>query len=147
MSRRRLLVLLLLAACGGPDVEAIREGDLAGAHDALQLNLAAIHRRDAEMYLAQYLDSPEFTVVEGDSLRRGFLLFAEARRASGDWPDTLIAERPELAWLGPGVVWAGFGYTRVQGGDTVRGVSERLFVKTGGGWKIKVTGNSERCGC
>jgi hypothetical protein len=131
-------------ACGTADLEDVRRRDLEEAGAALATNLAAIHRRDTEAYLAHYLDSPDFVVASADSLRRGFLVFAEARRASDEWPDTLIAEPPTLVWVAPGVVWGAFQFTVVQAGDTGRGVSERLFVKTGAGWKIKVTGSMER---
>lgn len=138
------LCFLPLVACGAPDAEQLRGADLREAQEALQLNIAAIQRHDTEAYLSQYLDSPEFTIVTSDSLVRGFFLFSEWRRASTEWPDTLIARRPTLVWLGPGVVWAGFQYTTVIAGDTLRGVSERLFSKTGDGWKIVVTGTNER---
>jgi hypothetical protein len=72
------------------------------------------------------------------------VFFAEARRASSEWPDTLVAGRPTLVWTAPGVVWAGFPYTSVSGTDTERGWSERLFVKTAGGWKIAITGAMTR---
>lgn len=138
------LVGLAAVACGGPRAEMLKEQDLEGAYEAFRSNIAAIHRRDTEAYLAHYLESPEFVVSSADSLRRGFVLFAEARRASEDWPDTLIAGEPVLLWLGPGVVWGAYEYTVVQDGDTARGWSDRVFVKTGGGWKIAVTGTRQR---
>ncbi len=141
------LCVVAAAGCAERTVEQIRSADLEEAFQALQLNLAAIHRKDTEAYLAQYLDSPELVIAGADSLRRGFMLFAEARRASDDWPDTLIAGRPTLTWLAPGVVWGAFPFTSVQEGDTARGWSERVFLKTGGGWKIAVTGQMERCPC
>jgi hypothetical protein len=122
----------------------LKERDLEGAYEAFRSNIAAIHRRDTEAYLAHYLESPELVVASADSLRRGFVLFAEARRASEDWPDTLIAGQPVLVWLGPGLVWGAYEYTVVQGGDTAWGWSDRVFVKTGGGWKIAVTGTRQR---
>ncbi len=132
------------AACAGSELAAIRESDLDAAYQMLQTNLAAIHQRDAEAYLAHYLNSPELVIVAADSLRRGFLLFSEARRVSDEWPDTIITDEPTLVWLGPGVVWAGFRFVAVLGGDTTRGVSERVFVKTVDGWKIKITGSMEQ---
>lgn len=108
------------------------------------MNIAAIQRHDKEAYLAQYLESPDFVVAAPDSLRRGYMLFAEARRASDQWPDTLIAGTPTVVWISPGVVWGAFAYASVVGRDTVRGLSERLLVKTGRGWKIAVTGAMER---
>ena len=140
-----LLAAVLSSACGAPSTERLREDDLAEAAAALERNIDAFQRHDTEAYLAQYLDSPEFALADADSVRRGYLLFAEWRRAIDVWFDTLIADRPTLAWIGPGVVWAGFRFTAVIGGDTTRGVSERIFVKTARGWKIAVTGTSERC--
>jgi hypothetical protein len=138
------LFSLTAVACGGPRPEMLKERDLEGAYEAFRSNIAAIHRRDTEAYLAHYLESPELVVASADSLRRGFVLFAEARRASEDWPDTLIAGQPVLVWLGPGLVWGAYEYTVVQGGDTAWGWSDRVFVKTGGGWKIAVTGTRQR---
>lgn len=140
-----LCCCLSASSCGGPDLEEIRANDLREAAQALQLNIVAIQRHDTEAYLSQYLDSPELTIVTTDSLVRGYFLFSEWRRASDEWPDTLVAERPQLVWVGPGVVWAAFRYATVIAGDTLRGVSERLFSKTGSGWKILVTGTNERC--
>jgi len=138
------LPLLLLTACTAPRVEGVRSRDLEQAALALEQNLEAIAGHDVEAYLSQYLDSPDLVVASADSLRRGYLVFAEARRASTDWPDTLIVGDPTLVWIAPGVVWAAFEYRGVVGSDTARGWSERLFVKTGNGWKIAVTGMMER---
>ena len=138
------LCTVTVVACGRPNPEMLKEQDLEGAYEAFRSNIAAIHRRDTEAYLTHYLESPELVVASADSLRRGFVMFAEARRASEDWPDTLIAGRPVLMWIGPGVVWGAYEYTVVQDGDTARGWSDRVFVKTGGGWKIAVTGTRQR---
>lgn len=139
--------LMLLAACAGQNVERIRESDLREAMAALEANIAAIQSRDTEFYLSQYLDSPDLAIVDADTLRRGYVFFAEARRASDEWPDTLIAHGRMVTWIAPGVVWAAFPFTAVQDGATVRGMSERLFVKTAGGWKIAVTGSMPQCDC
>jgi len=136
--------VLLLGACVGRETEAVRARDLTEAAEALDLNIDAINRHDVEAYLAQYLESPNLIVASADSLRRGYLLFAEARRASSDWPDTLLIGDPTLVWIAPGVVWGAFEYRGVVGPDTARGMSERLFVKTPAGWKIAVTGMMER---
>lgn len=145
--RVTLLATLAAVACTAPDVESIRRSDLEGAEHAFRSNIAAIHRRDTDGYLGHYLDSPQFTVASADSLSRGFLLFAEARRASEEWPDTLIAGEPTLVWVAPGVVWGAYRYTVVDAGDTTHGWSDRVFLKTGGGWKIVVTGVRARCDC
>jgi hypothetical protein len=148
VNRSTALTLLGLVACvlGCAERAAreIRASDLREASEAIQLNIAAIQRHDVEAYLAQYLDSPDLIVVTPDSLRRGYLFFAEARRASDQWPDTLIAADPTTVWIAPGVVWGAFAYASVVGLDTIRGVSERLVVKTNQGWKIAITGAMER---
>ena len=140
-----VIALSLLAACSQPNVESIRESDLEGALHAFHGNIAAIHQRDAEAYLSHYLDSPELVIAGGDTVRRGFTAFAEARRANTTWPDTLIAGEPTLVWLAPGVVYGVYPYTVVeQGGDTARGWSERVLVKTGGSWKVAGTSRIDR---
>ncbi len=140
-----LLAMLVLVACGSPDIEEIRRRELEEAEQAFRSNIAAIHRRDTEGYLAHYLDSPELVIAGGDSLRRGFLPFAEARRVSGQWPDTLIAGEPVLVWLAPGVVYGAYPYTVVERGDSSSGWSERVLVKTAGAWKVVVTSRIDRC--
>jgi len=139
-----IAVVAAAVGCGGPDVATIRARDLVEVTAALESNLAAIRRRDAEGYLAHYVDSPELVIASSDSLRRGFLFFAEARRADPTWPDALETGPPVMVWLSPGVVWAGFEFTAVIGSDTTWGVSERVFVKTPSGWKISITGSMEQ---
>jgi hypothetical protein len=138
------VLVALLGACADREVRMRRATDLEEATRALEHNLAAIQRHDVETYLDQYLDSPDLIAASADSLRRGYLVFAEARRASDDWPDTLITGDPTAIWIAPGVVWTAFEYAAVVTGDTVRGWSERLFVKTPRGWKIAVTGMMQR---
>lgn len=146
MKRAPILVFPLLhAACVGADLERVRDSDLAGALVALESNITAIRNRDSETYLAHYMNSGDLVVFGADSLRKGYLLFSEARRASDEWPDMVVVGDPHLVWVSPGVVWAGFEYLGVVAGDTSRGFSERLFVKTRDGWKILVTGSAERC--
>ena len=112
--------------------------DLDGARLAFQGNIAAIQHRNAEQYLSYYMVSPALTILS-DSFAQGYDGFAAARRASSDWPDTLIAGDPKLVWLSPGVVYGAYKYTRVERGDTTRGWSERILVKTKDGWKMVVT--------
>jgi hypothetical protein len=138
------VALLAGSSCASPDLERLSARDLSEAAEALEANLGAIRGRNAEAYLAHYLDSPELVVATPEGVRRGFRPFAEARRASGEWPDTLIAGQPAWVWLAPGVVWGAFEYLAVQDGDTALGLSERVFVKTGDGWRIAVTGSMER---
>lgn len=139
-----ILLGISVAACGRPNIEAIRQSDLQGALDAFHGNIEAIHHRDVEAYLGHYLDSPELVVAGADTIQRGFTRFAEARRGNNAWPDTLIAGEPTLVWLAPGAVYGVYPYTVVERGDTSRGWSERVLVKTGGGWKVAVTSRIDR---
>lgn len=144
MRRASLLAIAFVTACMKPNVEAIRQSDLAGAEQAFQGNIAAIHHRDVEAYLGHYMDSPDLMIVSADTVQRGFMPFAEARRGDHAWPDTLIAGQPVLQWLAPGVVYGVYPYTVVERGDTSRGFSERVLVKTAGGWKVAVTSRIDR---
>lgn len=139
-----LVLMCCLTSCVDERVRRLRSTELSQAGDAIALNIAAIQRRDVEAYLAGYLDSPDLIVAGADSLRRGYFLFAEARRVSAEWPDELITGVPTLVWIAPGVVWGAFEFTAVAGPDTARGWSERLVVKTSQGWKIAVTGTMQR---
>lgn len=139
-----ILVAMLGVGCGRPNVEGIRQSDLQGALEAFHGNIAAIHHRDVEAYLSHYLDSPELVIAGADTIQRGFERFAEARRGNNAWPDTLMAGEPTLVWLAPGVVYGVYPYTVVERGDTSRGWSERVLVKTGGGWKVAVTSRIDR---
>ena len=147
LARRRAWVMASMVAllgCAGPDLNAMKAADLAGAMATLESNLAAIHARDAEAYLTHYLNSPDFVVATSRGIREGYVWFAEARRASDQWPDTFIVDRPTFRWIAPGVVWGAFSYRAVEGRDTTTGVSERLFVRIQDGWKIAVTGSMEQ---
>jgi len=119
-------------------VPAMQASDLDGARAAFQGNIAAIQHRNAEQYLSYYVQSPALTILS-DSFAQGYQEFAAARRATTDWPDTLIASEPKLVWVSPGVVYGAYKYTRVQGHDTTRGWSERVLVKSRDGWKMAVT--------
>lgn len=145
--RMPAILAAAVMGCGVANIEALREQELQEAELAFRSNVAAIHRRDAEGYIAHYLDSPALVIAGADSLRRGFLAFAEARRASTEWPDTLIAGNPTVVWVAPGVVYGAYPYTVVQDGDTASGWSERVLVKTGGAWKVAVTSRIDRCRC
>ncbi|MEX0692292.1 MAG: nuclear transport factor 2 family protein [Gemmatimonadales bacterium] len=140
MARTLLAAVVALAACGGPDLESLKADELEGAQAAFLENIAAINARDVERYLAGYVRSDDLVTLSPEGLVQGFTSLDASRRASDMWPDTLVAGRPHLVWLGPGVVWGAYQYVAVQGGESAEGWSERVFVKTAGGWKIAVTG-------
>lgn len=130
---------LLLASCLSPRTDTLKEREISEARVVFEANLAAIHDRNLEAYLATYLDAPDFVYLGPDGVSRGFAPFAAARRAAGDFPDSLVAGEPELTWIAPGVVHVAYPYAAVQGDVTGAGWSERVLVRTRLGWKISVT--------
>jgi hypothetical protein len=120
-------------------VDTLKEREINEARVVFDANLAAIHARDLEAYLATYLDSPDFVYLGPEGVTRGFAPFAAARRAAPGFPDTLVAGASELTWIAPGVVHAAYPYAAVQGNVTGTGWSERVLVRTRLGWKISVT--------
>lgn len=138
--RYALLLALAIApaACVKHDVDAMQAADLLSARELFDSNLAAIHRHDAQAYLATYLHSPDLIAAGPDGLVRGYAPL-ENDRKHGVWPDTLIAGQPTLVWLSAGVVYGAYRYVAKQGDSVSSGWSERVFVKTRDGWKIAVT--------
>ncbi len=114
------------------------DDDLAAARALFEANLDAIRRRDRQAYLDCYLRS--------DTLARagieGFLLGFDAHaKASTDdsWPDLFEALDLRLASVRSGLVYGAYRYRVRYGPDEQSGLSERLFVKTEGGWRIAMT--------
>jgi hypothetical protein len=130
---------LLMASCLSPRADTLKEREVSEARVVFEANLAAIHARNLDAYLATYLDSPDFVYLGPDGVSRGFAPFAAARRSAGDFPDSLVAGPPELTWIAPGVVHVAYPYAAVQGDVTGAGWSERVLVRTRLGWRISVT--------
>src|SRR5437764_340895 len=105
--------------------------------EAFRSNIAAIHARNRAAYLSHYLHSPELARVGPDGLRQGYDEFARADGAA--WPDTLVATHLRIVPLSPDVAYGVYRYRVVDSGASVRGVSERVFVRTAQGWKVAVT--------
>ncbi len=100
-------------------------------------NIDAIHKRDRARYIATYLRSPRLARNGVDGLELGFDDWPA--RTSTSWPDTLMARDLTVVPLAAGVVYGSYRYD-VRNGDSVSsGISERVFVKTPGGWRIAVT--------
>lgn len=111
--------------------------DSAAALAAFRGNIAAIHARDRARYLSYYLQSPRLVRAGPAGLQFGFEALASPRDTT--WPDTLVASHLGVTPLADGVVYGAYRYRVVQGGESARGVSERVFVRTPDGWKIAVT--------
>ncbi|HYL20133.1 MAG TPA: amidohydrolase family protein [Gemmatimonadales bacterium] len=108
-----------------------------GALDAFQSNIAAIHARDRAAYLSHYLHTPALVRVGPDGLRQGYDEFA--RGAGAGWPDTLVATHFRIVPVTPDVAYGVYRYRAVDSSGSVRGVSERVLVRTPDGWKVAVT--------
>jgi imidazolonepropionase-like amidohydrolase len=107
------------------------------ALDAFRGNIAAIHARNRAAYLSHYLHTPTLARVGPDGLREGYDSFAAGVGAS--WPDTLVATHFRVVPVTPDVAYGVYRYRVVDSSGSVRGVSERVLVRTPAGWKIAVT--------
>jgi len=105
--------------------------------EAFRSNIAAIHARNRAAYLSHYLHSPALARVGPDGLRQGYDDFARGDGAA--WPDTLVATHLRIVPLSPDVAYGVYRYRVVDSGASVRGVSERVFVRTAQGWQVAVT--------
>src|SRR6266446_10017692 len=105
--------------------------------DAFRDNVAAIHARDRAAYLSHYLQTAALARVGPDGLQQGYEEFA--RGAGAGWPDTLVATHFRIVPLTADVAYGVYRYRVVDSSGSVRGVSERLLVRTSTGWKIAVT--------
>ena len=117
--------------------EAQTRGDTAEARRVFEGNIDAIHKRDRPRYLSYYLDAPTFARNGPGGLQLGYAPMAAERDTT--WPDSLIATDLALVPVRPGVVYGTYRYRVTQRGVTTHGTSERLFVRTPGGWRIAVS--------
>jgi hypothetical protein len=111
--------------------------DSVAALRLFEENNDAIHKRDRARYLATYLQSPTLARNGPTGLQLGFADWSARRDTT--WPDTLRASNLRVVPLRPGVVYGTYCYTVTQKDTTTSGVSERVFIKTGDGWRIAVT--------
>jgi imidazolonepropionase-like amidohydrolase len=140
--RKTTVVLLAVVACPGALPGALRaqraaRPDTAEARAVFEANIDAIHKRDRARYLAYYLDSPALARNGPGGLELGYAPLAAQRDTT--WPDSLIATDLALVPIRPGVVYGQYRYRVTQHGVTAIGTSERLFVRTGAGWRIAVS--------
>lgn len=139
------VTLLAVGLCVGPSVSAQASGaasslarDSADALATFRDNLAAIHTRDKARYLATYVHTERLVRHSPTALETGY----EGWSAITDnaWPDTLIVQDMRVVPLAPGVVYGYYRYIGVPApGDTLTGVSTRVFVRTPEGMRITVT--------
>ncbi|HEX2164947.1 MAG TPA: amidohydrolase family protein, partial [Thermoanaerobaculia bacterium] len=112
------------------------EEDLAAARAVFAANLAAIAAKDRDAYLATYLHAPTLARTGFEGPLVGFEDFAAQ---AGEWPDVFEGRDLELVPVADGVIYGTYRYRVAYAGDEHRGISERVFVETPGGWRIAVT--------
>ncbi len=144
-----LALLGSLAACASaPTVrgdaattDAARATELAEARALFLRNIEAIQRRDREAYLACYRDDADLVRAGNGGVELGFEGLATKTPTTGStaWPERLDADRIELHWLAPGVVYGAYAYRVVIAGQATKGLSERVFLRTPLGWRIAVS--------
>ena len=112
--------------------------DSADALATFQENIAAIHTRNRPRYLATYVHTPRLLRHSPQQLEAGYDGWSAL--TDNSWPDTLIVRELRVAPIAPGVVYGYYRYIGVPTkGDTLTGVSTRVFVRTPTGMKITVT--------
>jgi len=101
-------------------------------------NLAAIHTRDKARYLATYVHTERLVRHAPTALETGYAGWSAI--TDNAWPDTLIVKEMRVVPVAPGVVYGYYRYIGVPApGDTLTGVSTRVFVRTPEGMRITVT--------
>jgi hypothetical protein len=118
--------------------ERIAAKDSADALATFRENLAAIHQRDKARYLKTYVHTERLVRHSPTALETGYEGWSAITQNS--WPDTLIVKEMRVVPLAPGVVYGYYRYIGVPTpGDTLNGVSTRVFVRTPEGMRITVT--------
>jgi imidazolonepropionase-like amidohydrolase len=129
-----LLVVALLAPRAG---DADPASELAGARGVFERNLEAIRAHDPQAYLACYLRSPGLARTGATGFSLGYDSLAAG--VGQGWPDAFEALDLRLTPIRDGLVYGTYRYRVRYGATEQAGLSERLFVSTGAGWKIAMT--------
>ena len=129
--------LLVLAFAAPRAVHADAASDLSGARGVFERNLDAIRGHDAQAYLACYLRSPQLARTGPAGVSLGYDSLAAGRDRG--WPDAFEALDLQLTPVRDGLVYGTYRYRVRYGATEQAGLSERLFVSTGAGWKIAMT--------
>jgi hypothetical protein len=136
--RAALCLVLPVGLAAQPATWPSAERDSIDAIATFRENLAAIHSRDRGRYLATYVHTARLLRHSPEGLDAGWEGWGA--RTSNAWPDTLIVRELRVAPIAPGVVYGYYRYIGVPTpGDTLTGVSTRVFVRTPEGMRITVT--------
>lgn len=128
----------MLAGCAG---SAPREVELAEARALFDANIRAIQQKNKENYLACYRDDDALLRAGPDGVKTGYAELASTTATTGSdgWPSMLEASEVQVFWVEPGVVYGTYKYRVTIAGETTEGLSERVFIKRDGKWKIGVS--------
>jgi hypothetical protein len=117
---------------------ATAAADSAESLATFRENVDAIHKRDKARYLATYVHTERLVRHSPTALQTGYAGWPAITDSA--WPDTLIVQEMRVAPIAPGVVYGYYRYIGVPSpGDTLTGVSTRVFVRTPQGMRITVT--------
>ena len=122
--------------------------DSAQALAVFRENIAAIHTRNKSRYLATYVHTPQLVRHSPARLETGYEGWPAITENA--WPDTLIVNEMRVVPVAPGVpAMSTPGAAMLTQkpkfdgvpapGDTLTGVSTRVFVRTPDGMRITVT--------
>lgn len=112
--------------------------DSAEALATFRENIAAIHARSQARYLATYVHTDRLVRHSPAGMETGYENWPA--RKTNAWPDTLIVKEMRVTPIAPGVVYGYYRYIGVPApGDTLTGVSTRVFVRTPDGMRITVS--------
>lgn len=112
--------------------------DSAEALATFRENIAAIHARSQARYLATYVHTDRLVRHSPAGMETGYENWPA--RTTNAWPDTLIVKEMRVTPIAPGVVYGYYRYIGVPApGDTLTGVSTRVFVRTPEGMRITVS--------
>ena len=112
--------------------------DAADAPATFRESVAARHPRNRARYLATYVHTDRLVRHSPTALETGYDGWSAI--TDNAWPDTLIVREMRVVPLAPGVVYGYYRYIGVPTpGDTLTGVSTRVFVRTPEGMRITVT--------
>lgn len=118
--------------------QATAARDSADALATFRENIDAIHKRDKARYLATYVHTERLVRHSPSALETGYAGWSAITENA--WPDTLIVKDMRVVPIAPGVVYGYYRYIGVPApGDTLTGVSTRVFVRTPQGMRITVT--------
>jgi hypothetical protein len=138
------LGLVLVASAEGHAQTARRGSGNTAAKDSADAlvtfreNIAAIHQRDQARYLATYVHTDRLVRHSPAGMETGYENWPA--RKTNAWPDTLIVREMRVTPIAPGVVYGYYRYIGVPApGDTLTGVSTRVFVRTPEGMRITVS--------